>query len=1039
MTPNGLISLFARHRNAGNLLMIMMIIGGLFAITKLNRQFFPDIEIPIISITIDWPGASAEDVEAQIINVVEPELRFLDGVEDMFSYAREGAASISIEFSSSADMQKALSDAEAALGRITTLPVEAERPVVARRAFFDTVASLIIHGPFDEVTLKEHAKKIRDGLLDAGIERVEVEGSRSEEIWVSVGQSILRRLDLTVRDIAQRFAQHSQDVPSGVLEGPVDLQVRSKGVAETVSTIGNIELRSRANGNKIHLRDVAVITDQFNRNDAQLLRNGKPAIRLDVMRAASADTLTVARIMHSYVDKVAATLPPGLKVEKYRVRSERLVQRIWLLINNGLQGLAIVLVVLFVFLNARIAFWVAFGIPAAVTGTLAIMWMTGQSINMISLFALILTLGIIVDDAIVVGEHTATLQGRGIDPQEAAERGALKMLAPVTAATLTTQAAFFPLMLVEGRLGQFMIALPLVVVAVLAASLIESFLVLPAHLRHTRMKGRREWRPRMVFDRGFKAFRDNYFKRFARICFDWRYTTVAVATGLFVLSIGMIEGGRLKFRFFPAPEAEIIYADIEFGAGIPRIDAKDAIGRIEQSLETVERTLGKSREKLFVSTYTTLGQAGQLRGDNVARINVELSPSETRTVRTRAIVAAWQRSIPKIAGVEAVSVTARTGGPPGRDVDVQLIGEDSTKLKRAAMELRDLIEPYPGVNAVSDDLPYGKQEIVIALTPKGAAYGFTTEMIGQQVRNALEGTISKRFARGDEEITVRVKESHLQGGMRVLRELHLRSSDGREVPLVEIARLTEKAGFSVIQHRDGKPTVSVTADVDLRQNSGPEILADLAKTKLPELARKHGITYKFRGRTEERRESFSDLRLGLFMALGMIYLILAWVLGHYTRPIVVMLIIPFGVVGAIWGHVLMGFPLTIMSLFGLLGLAGILVNDSVILVIQVDDYLTDTKMTIGDAAVQGAQDRFRAVLLTSLTTIGGLIPLLFEQSRQAQFLLPMAITLVFGLAVATALVLILVPAALGIQEDISRARKRLFVRTGEIVGISRAE
>jgi len=364
-------------------------------------------------------------------------------------------------------------------------------------------------------------------------------------------------------------------------------------------------------------------------------------------------------------------------------------------------------------------------------------------------------------------------------------------------------------------------------------------------------------------------------------------------------------------------------------------------------------------------------------------------------------------------------------------VDVQLIGASPRILKQAALEVRELIRPYPGVTAVSDDLPYGKREIVLSLTPKGAALGFTTEQIGRQVRNAVEGAIAKKFARGDEEITVRVKEHTARGGLQILRNLYLRSPAGREVPLVEIANLREKQSFSVIQHRDGKPTVSVTADVDPRVSSGPQILAALGKSRLPAIARKYDIEYRFKGRTENRAKSFADLTLGLWLALGLIYLILAWVLGRYTMPIVVMAIIPFGVVGAILGHIIMGFPLTILSLFGLLGLAGILVNDSIILVIQIDERLAQGEK-LAKAAIGGAQDRLRAVLLTSLTTIGGLTPLLFEKSRQAQFLLPMAISLVFGLALATALVLILVPACLGIQDDIAKCRRKV---AGSIVTV----
>ncbi len=1017
---NGAVKFFTHHRNASNLLMIMLVLSGMFALTKLKVQFFPSVEIPVISVSVVWPGASPEDIEKSILKSLEPELRYTDGLSEFSSFAREGIASIVMEFEGGTNMQSALSDVESAVNNVTTLPEESERPIIQHHKFYEDVASLSISGPYSELALKSYARKIRDGLLEAGIDQVNYTGFRDEEIWVTVRPEELRRLNLTVADIAAKIGEISQDLPSGTLDGVIDKQIRSIGQAEDTMAVSQIEIKSLPGGEKIYLRDIATIETRFDKTAPISFQGTAKAIGLEVRRALAADTLEVAEILNKYLEKTLPTLPPDLKVVKYDVAADAVSDRIGLLLKNGAGGLILVLIILFVFLNARIAFWVAVGIPVSVMATLGIMYVTGQTINMISLFALILTLGIIVDDAIVVGEHTATCWERGDPALAAAERGATRMLAPVVAATLTTQAAFLPLFLIGGIIGDIIAALPAVVIAVLIASLIECFFILPGHLRHTlsRMSSK-PGRFRVSFDKGFKSFRDRGFGRLSELSFRWRYTTVATAIGILIISIGVMVSGRVTFQFFPTPEPEVILADVVFVSGTPREVTAEALGRIEASLTRVADKLAPDGEILVATTYSTLGTSGQSRGDNFARIKVQLTRAEQRSIRTNKIIEEWRKAVPQIPGVERLSITGRRGGPPGRDIDIQLSGGNPAVLKKAALELRELLGRYPGVSGIADDLPYGKQEIVLEITPRGSALGFTTQSVGRQVRNAFEGAIAKRFARGDEEITIRVLEDNIGTGGQSLRELYIRSPQGIEVPLTEVVNLRDKAGFSLIQRKEGKTSVSVTADIDADVTTSIVVEAALKAQGLKEIAAKYGIDFSFKGKSEERNETFGDLFIGVILALIFMYIILAWMFGSYIKPVIVMLVIPFGLVGAIFGHLIMGFPMTILSFFGLLGLSGILVNDSIILVVQVDKRLSEGE-ALATAAPGGARDRLRAVLLTSLTTIGGLTPLLFEKSLQAQFLLPMAITLVFGLALATALVLILVPAVLGIQNDIAR-------------------
>lgn len=1110
----GIVSVFARHPNAANLLMILMIIFGVFAIGKINTQFFPTVERQEVRISVTWSGASAEDVERNIIQIIEPEVRFIDGVDNMISYAREGAGSISLEFLPDADMKQAVADVDTAVKVITNLPEGADTPEVSKSSFFDRVARLSIAGDVPESTLRIHAKKIRDDLIERGIDKISFVGMRNEELQVEISERELRRLGLSISDVSAVIAGNSRDTPSGQLKGDVEKQIRALADVEGPASLQNIEIRSFATGEKVLLSDIATIKRGYEDGQARGITGGKPAIQITVERALSADTLNTARILDTYLAEIEGNLPPGITLKKYEVRADSLVERISLLFWNGIFGLVLVVATLFIFLNARIAFWVAAGIPVAMFATLGFMLLLGQTINMITLFAMIMMLGIIVDDAIVVGEHTASRFEAGDEAFQAAETGAGRMLTPVMAAMITTIAAFAPMLLIGDIIGQIMGVMPYVVISVIIASLIECFLILPGHLAHTlQHKPKRQWsfwrqmffasliggiliavmnrvsadsldlagftvlKPiveahqnnsvllfialvtitslvvatffegifwllkkvspkdkgphdqgwfRNAFDRRFNAFRDGPFNWMVNLSFKWRYVTVAVAlASVMIFTVGPIRGEHVKFVFFPSPEAENIRARLVFNAGIAEDRALEIIDEVEQGLGRATQSLTNGEEKLVTAVFTTLGSAGPSVGDNLAEIRVQLSSSEVRTIRTPDIVKAWRKNLPKLAGAKRIAIFETRGGPPGRDLDVEIIGADVSVLKEAASQVIPIIQAVNGASGVADDLPFGKPELIMRLLPRGAALGFSIDEVGRQVRDAFDGAIPRRFARGDDEITIRVLRTSRDKGGDKLRNFELRSPEGNFVPLGEVVELTEKQGFSAIQREDGKTIVSVTADLNTDVVTTDKAIEILQAGELPGLMNAMGVEYRFGGKDEERKKAFKDLTTGIYVALAVIYIVLAWVFGSYFRPIAIMLIIPFGVVGAVIGHWLMGFKLTILSFIGLLGLAGILVNDSIILVSRLDERL-DEGEPIHEAAVGASRDRLRAVLLTSLTTIGGLVPLMFEKSLQAQFLLPMAITIVYGLALATLIVLFLVPALIGIGYDIRHSLEAIF-------------
>lgn len=1071
----GIIALFARHPTAPNLLMALLIMVGLFSLTRLNRQFFPDIVIPAITVNVSWPGASAEDVEKNILDVLEPELRFIDNVEEVVSFAREGGATITLEFPPNADLQKAQSDIEQAVGSVTTLPETSEKPTVTRAAFFDRVAKIAVSGPFDEATLKRYAKKLRDGLLSAGIARVEIVGARSEEVWIKIREADLQRLGLKLSDVAARIRENTQDQPAGTLRGGSELQLRAKSDRKTPEELGSIEIRATSSGQKIYLRDVADIRAAEDRDGIIALVNGRPAIQLEIKRALTADTLKTMEIMFAYMKKAEVEMPRSLRIEVFDVAGKLVQQRLGILVKNGLQGLVLVLLALFIFLNARVAFWTAAGIPIAMLATMGVMLATGQSINMVSMFGLIMMLGIVVDDAIVVGEHAAALEERGMARADAAVTAGMQMMAPVSAATLTTLAAFGPMLLISGRIGDILAAIPYVAAAALVASLVECFLILPGHLRHGRVRGHKPNIIRRGFDAGFQFFRGRIFGPLVDVAYAWRYTTIAILVGVFILAIAMQQGGRVRFVFFPNLPPENLTAYMVFAPGIPRAQQLPAMEAVAKALRRAEARLiaaqpvqksssneaeqaGKDGgavarlqslvrpvvdffsaserptrdEKLIATTIGVFGRSGRARGENLAEFNVQLTASEIRNISSLVILKEWRKQLPKLAGVEKVVLFGRRAGPPGRDVDVRLENAPIETLKKAAEDLKKILAGYTGVSAIEDDLPYGKQELVFELTPRGTALGFTGESVGRQVRNAFEGAIATRFARGDEEITVRVMRTQEIEGYGALRNFYLTTPDGKRVPLLDVVSLKERRTFSLIQRRDGVRTVAVTADLDTKVTTTGRIVEQLEKSVMPALARKYQLTYRYGGRAQERRESFRDLGLGAALALATIYIILAWVFGSYWQPLAVMAIILFGYVGTVFGHWVMGYSLTIISMIGLLGLSGILVNDSIVLVSRFNERRAMGE-GVTEAVTQAARDRLRAVLLTSLTTIGGLTPLMFETSRQAQFLIPLAVTIVFGLAAATVLVLILVPSLIGVGSDVKRAAiwfKRLYVPAG---------
>jgi len=1020
-----LLGTFAHHRVAANLLMVMMILAGIWGLAKLNTQFFPNFALDFVSTRVTWTGASAEDVENSITIPIEQELLSLDGLREMTSSSAEGIASITIEYDEGTDMGVALDQVKERVGLVRNLPERSDEPEVNKIVRYEPIARVLVTTSKDLRRIRALVHSFERELLDRGIAKVAVTGLPDEEIAIQVSTAALRDLNFSLEDIANRVAVLSRDMPAGTIgRAEAARQLRALEQMRTVLEFGSLPLVSDASGRLVRLGEVATIERRARSGETRLLYKGNPAVELSLLRTENTDTLDAARILKQWIEETKPLLPPGVELHVFEESWTFIKQRIELLLKNGAGGLVLLVLILFLFMNGRVAFWVAIGIPVSFMATLGVLYMVGGSINMISLFAMIMALGIIVDDAIVVGEDALAHYENGEHPLQAAEGGARRMLAPVISSSLTTVAAFLPLMLVSGVIGNILFDIPLVVICVITASLVESFLVLPGHLRGSfnRIHHRPPTAIRAALDGAFNRFRDGLFRRVVGWTVRNPATMISFALALLALAIGLLAGGRLAFNFFPAPEGTIVHSNIGFVAGTPAMRVERFLRHVENKLIETEATFGES---LVDTAVIRLGSAVSAdersvkRGDQYGSIRVELTQPDTRSVRNLEFISRWRSSVVLPPGIENFSVFELKPGPPGRDIDVRLHGTQAASLKSAALELAETLLTVPGVIGVEDQLPFGPEQLIYSLTPLGETLGLTVESVGRQLRAAYDGLVAQIYRDGDDELEVRVVLPEAErNALSSLGTFGIVLPSGTTVPLRSVVQFEVRRGFQSLTHTDGKLSVKIAADVDPALGNTNQIIESIRNYTLPELARRHGIEYSFEGRNADQSETLSDMRRGGLLALAIIYLVLAWVFASYGWPLVVMMAIPFGLTGALTGHWLMNIELTILSLFGIFGLSGIVVNDSIILITfykRLREQGVETVAAIVDAACQ----RLRAVLLTSLTTIAGLTPLLFETSLQAQFLIPMAVSISFGLAFATVLVLLVVPAMLTVHEHVA--------------------
>ncbi len=1018
MKRQDLLGTFVHHPVAANLFMIILMLGGFFAVSKLNVQFFPQFSLDVVTVRVQWRGAAAEDVEEGITTPLEQKLKTVSNLRHLTSTASQGVSTLSLEFREGTDPVSAVDEVKQAVEQFRNLPTDAEPPEIQRVIAYESIARVLLLGDSLE-ELRHLARGYEQDLLSRGVDRVEFVGLPDEEVAITVAGRELERLGLTLDQVAGRLAQTNRDLPAGkVGDAEVQREVRGVNLRKDPRDYRDLPLVSEA-GTRVELGQVADIVRGPRDNSVFLEVNGKPAVEMLLKRAEQGNSLKSAEIMNAWLKEARERLPPTVRLEIYDEQWSLIEDRIGLLVKNGLQGLVIVVFILLLFLNGRVTTWVALGIPTAFLATLAVLWLVGGSINMISLFALIMALGVIVDDAIVVGEDAYAHYKMGEQPMYASEGGARRMFWPVIASSLTTVAAFLPLMLVSGPMGKILGDIPFIMICVLFASLIECFFILPAHLRNAFLHDTgHAVRPlRQKLDSAFDRFRDGPFRRAVTACVEYRGVTIAAGLVILILAVGLLAGGRVKFNFFPTPEPRVVYANATFASGTPRAQVDAFIDHLRQALTATEKGYGEPVVSQAVFRSGTLSGETPRQGDQFGSVTVELTPSEDRSVRTETFIHDWQSRIRVPPGMENFVLVPRRQGPPGGDLVVRLSGRDAHTLKQASLDLQGSLRQIPGIYGIEDDMPFGREQVLFSLTPAGEALGLTLEDLSRQLRANLDGRLVQIFQDGPEEVEVRVRlPAAERASLDLLGRMTIRAPSGEWVPLATVARWTTRQGFEALRHAEGALAVEVLAAVDSARANTNEVLAGLAEATMPALVQKYGVQWSFEGRAADQRETMADMQMGLMLGLALIYLVLAWVFGHYGWPIIIMLAIPFGLVGAITGHWLMGIELTILSLFGLFGLSGIVVNDSIVLV-EFYRHQRQKGMAVKEALVNAACLRLRAILLTSLTTIGGLSTLMAETSLQAQFLIPMATSITFGLAFTTVLALLWLPAMLSVYES----------------------
>ncbi len=1018
---NGLIAWFSANSVAANLLMLFIIAGGIASVFFIRVQIFPDFETRMIQTTMAYPGAAPEEVELAIVVPIEEALQDLTGISRVRSTAREGSGQVMLEILSGYDMAELLNEVKSRIDRITTFPNDVERPVVREIQMTQQVVNVAVYGDLDDRAMKNLAQNIRDELLILPeISQARIQGDRDYEIAIEVSENTLREYGLSMGEIASAIRASSVDVPGGAIRTDRGrIQLRTQEQAYTGVEYGNIVLRNNPDGSRLRIRDIAEVRDGFVETENFSRFDGNRSLNVEVLATPEQNVIDVDQAVQRYIESRRGSFPPGVNVESWGSNAFYLRAQLNMMLGNLAMGAFLVFLVLTTFLRLKIALWVMVGIPVSFLGAIWLMPMGPfpVDINMISLFGLILVLGIVVDDAIITAESVHSEVSKNGHSLDNVVAGTRRVAVPATFGVLTTIAAFAPMLLVGGQVAPFFEAIGMVVILCLFFSLIESKLILPAHLAHTRI-GDSPPEQRNLLERYqdrvailLGRFIHGAYKPTLQLALRNRYATVALFLAALIISAGIIIGNLVRFEFFPNIPSDFIQASVEMNDGASFEERNAALTRMEQAVLTLNEAYPEENPVDHVMVFTS--------GDTGGMLLVELTKSEDRTITAPEIEQRWRERVGSIPGTQELRFFSSTSAGGGSAINLRLTGADYGQLEMAANALEQRLSEYDGVFDVANSYSRGGDEIRLRLRPGAEQLGLDSSTLGTQVRQAFFGEEAQRILRGRDELRVMVRYPEAERrSVANLENMRIRTADGSEVPFSEVADFDIGEGFASISRIDRQRTVSVTADVDPQIAQSAAVVRDVMRNYIPELQESYpDVNFGLGGATQEQNELLLRIVLFFMAAMFLIYALLAIPLRSYVQPMIVMAVIPFGMIGALIGHIVFDTTLSMMSLFGLVALSGVIVNDSLIMV----DFVNRGRregMRLVDAVVGAGTARFRAILLTTLTTFLGLLPIMFETSLQAQLVIPMTLSLGFGIVFGTVLTLFLIPCLYMILHDL---------------------
>jgi len=1030
----GVIAWFARNPVAANLLMWGIIAVGIFSYFTINKKMFPEFNPNMISISVPHLGAAPEEVEKSVILKLEEAVENIEGIKRMTSNAFEGRGQVTLELQSGYSMSEKLDEVQMQVDAITTFPSQTEKPMVTKVEFQGDVMWLSVHGSMDRKNRQELAKRVRDEIMALPeVNIAEIVGNRDYEISIEISEFQLKKYALTFDEISRAVRNSSLDLPGGSIKTDGgDILLRTKGQAYTGIEYGNLVLRTNPDGTRLILRDVANIVDGFVESEGYAQFDGEPTTSIRVKSTGDQNDLAIAEAVRQYVEKKGKSLPEGAKLGIWGDSSFYLNARLEMMLGNMFAGAILVFLVLAMFLRIRIAFWVMMGIPVCFLGAFIVMPLLGDwsvSINMLSLFAFIMVLGIVVDDAIVIGESIYTEIREHGHSTDNVIRGAHRVSIPATFGVLTTIAAFTPLLMIDASFAAFFRAIAIVVTACLVFSLIESKWILPAHLAHMKYKPIDPNNANFIerFQAKFRIWLENFiehkYKPMVEKAIAKRYITMAIFVAIYMLSMGLMNAGLVKNEMFPNIPSDFIQGNLTMNNGTSVSERNAALDRIVAAVSAVgDENLQENGESMIRHTMVFT------RGDTAGGLFVELTKPEDREMSAFDIEKLWREKVGEIAGAKDIRFFAGTNARGGAALQFQLVGPDVTELDLAAKELETELAGFEGVFDIRNSFSNGNQEIQLKIKPEAEVLGLTLTNLGRQVRQAFYGEESQRIQRGRDELKVMVRYPKAERrSISDLENMWIRTPSGDEVPFYQVADIEIGTGFSSITRINQKRSITISADINPAVVETDKVFMAINKDTIPKILKDHPtVGYGVEGAAKDQQDLIKQFLFAGIAALLLIYGLIAIPTRSYGQPLVIMLVIPFGVIGAVVGHWVMGFSLTMLSWYGIIALSGVVVNDSLIMV----DFINQARkqgMGLTEAVVQSGTKRFRAILLTSLTTFFGVLPIYFETSLQAQFIIPMAISIGFGIVFATVITLFLIPSLYLILEDIKEYLKRLKI------------